>query len=162
MSANDIVIQFPDATPFSYQRIVASGGAATINAGEPTKQGTSGAVAIMVDGDGTTSQQFTGIAKSVSTDTASAAGIVQVWIPFPGIVYAARAKSATAADTAAEISALQGKRVVFDLTAGAWTIDTGAADATANGVSIIGGEYQTSKIWFIMRTAVSIFNNVTT
>ncbi len=163
MATGDFSIIFPDQEPFSVQRIVASGTAVSINAGEPTKQGSAGAVAICVDGDGTTSQLFTGIAKSASTDTAAAAGIVQVWIPFPGIVYQGNPKSATAANTAAKVAALQGKRVVFDLTGTAWTVDSAAADsASANGLMIVGGDPGSNKLWFIMRVGVSTFNNLTT
>lgn len=147
---------------FSASVVVASGGANTIHAGEPTKQTTVGEAAIMVDGDGSTSQKFTGIAKSESTDTVAAAGAVLLWLPLPGIIYSAKAKSATAADTQAEVNALFGKRVVFDLTASVWTIDTAAANAATNGVVIVGGEYQTNTVYFIMSPQVTMFDNPTT
>lgn len=141
----------------SQSRIVASGAAATIDRGTPTKQGTSGAVAIMVDGDGTTSQVFTGISKSISTDTVAANGQVYLVLPDPTLVYNGYAKTATAADTQAEIDALQGKRVVFDLTTGDWTVDTAAADNAANGVVIMGGDFKVQQIFFIVKTATSVY-----
>lgn len=135
--------------------LVASGAAATINPGTPTKFSSAGAVVPMVDGDGTTSQRFAGIAKTTSTDTAAAAGEVYTFIPLPGIMYAAKSKDLTATNTQAKIDALKGKRVVFDLTgtvgpglSGTWTVDTAAGDASTNGVVIIGGEYQTSTVYF--------------
>ncbi len=135
--------------------LVASGGVATIAAGTPTKGADAaaaspwtGAVIPMVDGDGAIGQRFTGIAKSDSTDTASAAGVVTLWLPLPGYVYSAKAKSAASADTAAEVTALFGKRVVLDLTTVFWTVDAAAADALINCVTIIGGDYQTSTLWF--------------
>lgn len=137
--------------------IVAAGGVSTIQAGTPTKGADAaaaswtGAVVPMVDGDGTTSQRFTGIAKSTSTDTASAAGVVTLWMPLPGYVYACKAKTASTVDTAAEINALFGKRVVFDLTSSLWSIDNAAADAVANCVVIIGGDYQTQTLYFTYR-----------
>lgn len=143
-------------------RIVASGTAASIATGTPTKESTSGAVAIMVDGDGTTSQKFSGIAKNISTETASVAGRVDVIIPFPGIIYSGFAKSAAAADTQAEIDALAGKRVVFDLTSTDWTIDTAAANAATNGIVIVGGDYRTSVIYFMVSPQVTSFDNPTT
>lgn len=97
-----------------------------------------GSVTIMVDGNGTTSQKFTGIAKSNSNETVSANGTVELWEPFPGIIYSGYAKASTGADTAAEIIALKGKRVVFDLTTGDWTVDAAAADAQVNCVTILG------------------------
>lgn len=134
---------------------VASGGVATIQPGTPTK-GTDAAAASpwlgvivpMVDGDGSTAQRFTGIAKNTSTDTASAAGLVTTINPFPGIIYKGFAKTAANADTAAEVLALQGKRVVLDLTTGDWTVDAAAADAVANSIVIMGGDYQTASLYF--------------
>lgn len=136
--------------------LVASGAAATINPGTPTKFSSAGAVVPMVDADGSTSQRFTGIAKTTSTDTAAAAGEVYTFIPLPGMIYEGKAKSAAAADTQAEIDALKGARLVFDLTGtvgpgltGTWTIDTAAGDGSNNCLTIIGGEYQTSTLYFI-------------
>jgi hypothetical protein len=133
--------------------LVAAGGVSTIAAGTPTKSAdattaATGAVVPMVDGDGTTSQNFTGIAKSTSTDTASAAGDVTLWLPLPGYVYACKAKTASTADTAAEVQALFRKRVVFDLTSSLWSVDAAAADAAANMVTIIGGDYLTQTLYF--------------
>lgn len=136
--------------------LVASGAAATINPGTPVKFNSAGAVIPMVDGDGTTSQRFAGIAKNTSTDTAAAAGVVTTFIPLPGIMYAAKALLTTGANTQAKIDALLAKRVVFDVTGtvgpgltGVWTIDTAAGDSATNCVVIIGGEYQTNTVYFM-------------
>ncbi len=86
----------------------------------------------------TTAYRFTGIAKGTSTETASVAGSVELWEPFPGIIYNGYAKTPSTADTAAEILALRGKRVVFDLTTSDWTVDAGAADAKVNCVVLLG------------------------
>lgn len=162
MARSDFKVIWPTQSPFAIRRIVAAGGAQTINAGEPTKEGSSGAVAIMVDGDGTTSQKFSGIAKSDSTDTASAAGEVYTYVPFPGMMYVGKAKTAANADTQAEIDALMGKRVVFDLTSTAWTVDTAAANAATNGVVILGGDYQKSTIYFAVSPQCTLLDNPTT
>ena len=137
--------------------LVTSGAVGTIATGTPTKSAdattaATGAVVPMVDGDGTTSQNFTGIAKNTSTDTASANGVVTLWLPLPGYVYACKAKTASTADTAAEVQALFRKRVVFDLTANVWSVDAAAADAAANMVTIIGGDYQTQTLWFTYKS----------
>lgn len=151
---NAIVILSETDPRFAIPNIlVTSGGVGTIAAGTPTKSAdattaATGAVVPMVDGDGTTSQNFTGIAKNTSTDTASANGAVTLWLPLPGYVYAAKAKTASTADTAAEVQALFRKRVVFDLTSSTWSVDAAAADAAANMVTIIGGDYQTQTLWF--------------
>lgn len=157
MARYNIKLRSPIEDQFSTTPIVAAGAVTTILAGEPTKAGTSGAVVPMVDGDGTTSQRFTGVAKSDSSDTVAAAGVVQTWLPLPGVIYSCKAKSAAAADTQAEIDALYYKRVVFDLTSGVWTIDTAAADSATNCVVITGGEYQTSTIFFAVSYSGTMF-----
>ncbi len=152
---------------FTKSWVVPSGGVTTIVAGSPTKTVDAaaaspylGTTAPMADGDGTTSQRFTGIAKSDSSDTASAAGTVQVFLPLPGLVYKGKAKSGTGADTQAEIDAFSGKRVVFDLASSTtWTIDAAAADAVVNCVVIIGGDYrsQTLNFWYASKGTVLDF-----
>lgn len=153
MAAGDITLRTSNPNPLAITRDVASGAVGTINPGEPTKTGSQIAStgfysAIMVDGDGTSSQEFTGIAKSVSTDTVAADGTVEEFLPVPGIIYEAKAKSSTAVDTPTEVLQLVGKRVPFDLTAGIWTVDTAAATATTNNVIIVGGDYQARTVFF--------------
>ncbi len=142
--------------------LVAAGAAATINPGTPTKFSSAGAIVPMTDGNGTTSERFTGIAKNTSTDTAAAAGEVQTIIPIPGIMYAAAAKVTTAANTQAKIDALLGAAVVLDVTGtvgpgltGVWTVDSAAGSSATNCVVIIGGEYQTNTLYFTYRDAGS-------
>lgn len=157
MAAGDFKVRTPLETVATINRLVASGGAATINNGEPTKQGTAGAVVIMVDGDGTTTQLFTGIAKTVSTDTASLAGSVETIIPLPGIEYSGVPKVSGSVNTIAKLQALQGKRVVFDLTGTTWSIDTAAGDASTNCVVIIGGDILSNQVHFIVSANGSLF-----
>lgn len=156
MARNDLKLHSPIESVFSSYPIVDAGTAASIKAGEPTKLGSSGYVGIMVDSDGTTGARFTGIAKSDSDETATVDGHVNVWLPLPGLVYSGLAKTSTNADTQAEIDALYGKRVIFDLTSSTWTIDTGASDAATNGIVIIGGDYHTSTIYFVVSVSVTI------
>lgn len=134
--------QTPSMATFA---IATLGVVGAIAAGTPTKGVDAaaaspwfGSVTIMVDGDGSTSQRFTGIAKGNSNETVSATGTVELYEPFAGIVYSGYAKTSSTADTTAEILALKGKRVVFDLTTGDWTLDTAATDAKANCVVLLG------------------------
>lgn len=152
---------------FSKTWVVPSGGVGTINAGVPCKASDAaaaspylGTTVTMVDGDGTTSQRFTGIAKSDSSDTAAAAGTVELWLPFPGIIYSGKAKTASTADTQAEVDALSGKRVVFDLTSTTWSIDAAAADAVVNNVVIISGDYRTQVLDFVYSSKGTILDFV--
>ena len=145
--------------------IVGGGTANSIAVGTPTKASDAvtsavwaGGVQIMVDADGTTAQRFTGIATSTSTDTASASGVVNLYLPYPGILYAAKAKTATAADTQAEVDGLFGKGVFFDLTTAVWTVDTAASAAQANCVMIVGGDPNTSTIYFNYKASGTFLN----
>lgn len=164
---NNIIILNETDPRFATQPvIVASGGVATIQAGTPTKGADAtaaswtGAVLPMVDADGTSSQRFTGIAKNTSTDTAATAGVVTLWLPLPGYVYAAKAKTAANADTAAEVNALFGKRVIFDLTSSFWSVDSAAADAAVNMVTIVGGDYQTQVLYFTYKTTGTMIGQI--
>lgn len=154
---NIIIVNEAEARFTLTPAIVASGGVATIQAGTPTKGADAagaawtGAVLPMIDGDGSTAQRFTGICKSTSTDTASVAGVVTNWLPLPGLVYATKSKVLTDTNTIAKVQALFGKRVVYDLTAGLWSVDASATDAVANCVVIIGGDYQTSTLYFVYK-----------
>lgn len=153
---NPISIKSQLDPAFSQKWNVAAGAIGTIAAGTPTKTTDAdganpylGTTIPMVDGDGSTTQRFTGIAKSDSTDTVAAAGLVYLWLPMPGLIYSAAAKTPALANTQALVDALRGKRVVFDLTNSVWSIDTAAADARANTVVITGGDYNTSTIYFV-------------
>lgn len=164
---NNIIILNEADYRFSLQPvIVASGGVSTIQAGTPTKGADAtaaswtGAVIPMVDGDGTTSQRFTGICKTTSNDTATVAGTTVVWLPLAGLVYACKAKTASTANTAALVSALFGKRVVFDLTSSLWSVDAAAADAAANMVTIVGGDYNTTTLYFTYKTTGTVIGQI--
>lgn len=145
--------------------IVNAGSANSIAAGTPTKMVDAvasatwtGAVAIMVDGDGTTDQRFSGIAYSTSTDTASTAGTVDLVIPYPGLLYAAKAKTTSTFDTQAEVDANFGKGVFFDLTSSTWTVDVAASAAQKNCVMIVGGDYRTNTVYFNYKASGSVIN----
>ncbi len=166
MARGDISIFKGRDQLFSVVASVASGTSASISAGEPTTPAgatasVTGIVALSADASPTvvgtaTNVHFAGLAKGDSTETASAAGNVTLWFPMPGIVYAAKAKDSTAVDTAAEIIALLNKRILLDLTAAKWTVDTAATDSTSNGVIIVGGEPANNLVYFAISTNVTV------
>lgn len=153
---------------FSVTASVASGTVSSIQPGVPTTPAgatgsVTGVVAVSADASPTTvgtatNVHFAGLAKSESTETASAAGVVTLWAPMPGILYAGKAKSAAAVDTQAEIIALLNKRVVLDLTTSVWTVDTAATDAITNGVIIMGGDPQANLVYFAIAQNVTVFS----
>lgn len=156
-----------ESTSFETTYIVASGTTGSIARGVPaycvTADGSvAGVASVGADGAGVvTAQRFVGLGKSLSTETASVAGIVTTFAPVPGMVYRGFAKSAAAADTQAEINALMGKKVIFDLTSTDWTVDTAATDALVNCVVICGGIPQTSEILFVYSPKGTIFDTST-
>jgi hypothetical protein len=158
MTRGDFKIITPMTDVFSKPFIVDSGTTKQLEAGEPSKGDDAataspwtGEVSVMADGEGDTSQRFTGIAKSDSSETTAVAGEVVTYLPLPGIIYSGKAKTASTANTAALVNALRGKRVVFDLTSSAWTVDAAAADAQANCVVIVDGDFNTSVLHFMYR-----------
>ncbi len=72
-----------------------------------------------------------GIAATNSTQTSTADGFVYVFEALPGAVWLCAAKSSTAIDTQSEYDALVNDPVLFDLTSGVYTVDTGATASTS-------------------------------
>jgi hypothetical protein len=171
MARFDIKVRTPICPMFTIDWIVAAGAVSTIYAGEPSIKGeatgtSTGAVLPAADGDPltTSTHQFSGVAKNDSTDTAAAAGAVTTWMPLPGLVYEAKAKTSSTADTAAEVNALKDKRVILDCTTPgshtAWTVDAAATDANTNAVVILGGDYRTSTVFFMVAPTGTFFTTI--
>lgn len=132
---------------------VASGAAATIGPGEPVVRSTNYG-ALISDGMLTTATDYAiGIAATESTDTASAAGTVDVVLVGPGSKIRGKAKTSTTLDTAAELLGAMFDCVPFDVTSSVITLDVAAASGTivTYGNVIVGGDY-------INYTADCIFN----
>ena len=107
--------------------LVKAGAAASIKAGEPVIENTSGDVEYVkaAGANITTSDTFVGIAASTSTDTASADGYVDVALPSANTVLKGLAK--TKANLA---SSMRLTKVVIDYTSPNYTIDE---STTTNG-----------------------------
>lgn len=151
MSAGDIRIQDlggKDAP--AVRKFPTKAGETTINPGEPVKISNGNAYMIAcVDGDPTMYGDYVvGIAAKVSSHTASADGYVDVYLDTPGMVYAAKPKTAASCNTQAKIDALINKRVPLDLTTSKYTVETTASDASTNGVLIVGGNPDTDEAYF--------------
>jgi hypothetical protein len=110
-----------------------------------------------VDGDHTigTDTAIIGLVAKDSTHTATADGVVEVYLPLPGIVYEGYATTAANVDTQAEIDALCGDRVTIDVSAvtsaGNWTVDEDAGESQTNAFQIVGGDPEKKTIYFITR-----------
>jgi hypothetical protein len=137
--------------------------ATAIYAGEPVKLKVTGAagpyVIPLADAEpvaGTTST-FIGIAATDSTHTASADGSIEVYMPLPGVVYECLATTASTADTEAEILALAGKQVKFDLISSEYTVNAAEATALTAGLIIVGGDPLKSSLKFVVLNRCTIF-----
>ena len=93
-----------------------------------------GAATNLPDASSTTTELLDGIAMTTSTNTSSDAGEVWVQPIMPGVIYKMKPNVAATWNTQAEYDALVGYRVLWDLTAGVYTIL--AADSTNNGLVV--------------------------
>jgi len=158
MAINDIKVQDVGglaSLPTTTHLVSAS--ATIIYPGEPVKltaqsSGAATACVKLADGDGVigTTTQILGIAAGQSTNTASVDGTVEVFRPIQSTIFRAKAKSSTAANTAAKITALLGAMCLIDLTSSVFTIDT-AVTANTSGFQIVGGDPNTNEVFFQIR-----------
>ena len=135
--------------------VVAAGTPVTIKAGEPAKQNATADenVILLVDADLTiaTDQPMSGIAAVDSTETASAAGYSDQYVPLPDIKWEIKGKAAAALDTQSEIDAFIGTLLLIDLTSSVFTMDTAAGTVATAAFLIVGGDPNRSTVWFRIR-----------
>ncbi len=162
MSRNDITLATPERHGVVRRHQVASGSAASIKAGEPVIKTLGAAtVALAATNQPTVATDFfVGIAASDSTDTASAAGTVDVveidprdeWLISPKV---AATYGVGATPVQATYNALVGDRNLLDLTSSAWTIL--ASDGSTYGCVIRDSDVRLvpGKVRFAFRAGVS-------
>lgn len=111
---------------------VASGAAASINAGEPVQKlaGAAGVTPLLTNSP-TATNRIVGVSTSVSTDTVAASGLVTVIPANDSNIWMIAPKVAATWNTQAKYNALVGARVLIDLTTGVYTIL--AVDGAGNG-----------------------------
>ncbi len=169
MSTGDIYVKDPgglNSIPVQRWQVrgTTAGGTAgyAINPGEPVKVAAAGSIYALAitDGEGVigTSVSEIGLATKAFA-IAAADGFVDVQLFMPNVVYAGHAKSSTAANTTAKILALQGKRVIWDLTSGVYTVDTAAADNANNALLIVGGDPTSNTVYFLIRSNITLVGN---
>lgn len=137
-------------------------GATAIRMGEPVKLKAAASAYIIPLADaepvvGTTTS-VVGIAAGDSNHTASADGLIEVYMPLGGVIYRARAQTFAAIDTQAELDARLNDKVVFDLTSTQYTVDTEVIAAAASGLVIVGGSITAGTIDFTIRPAATDLN----
>jgi hypothetical protein len=140
------------------RRFVTKAGLTAINAGEPvmapTHLGQASSpyyvVALTDNKPIIGTDYFVGVAAAAGTHTSTADGYVDVYLDLPGIIWKAKAKTSTLADTQAEIDSSMMYLVTLDLTGTTYTLDTGSV-ANTNGLMVVGGDPSTSEIFFVTR-----------
>jgi hypothetical protein len=156
MAANDVKIK-SSVAPLPTWEWQVDASATLIYPGEPVKLSSSGSPFVIKLADnepviGTTTQ-VVGIAASTSTNDSSNAGTVKVYIPVPGTIYSCKATTVANVNTASELNALVGDRVLFDLVGTTFTVDENASDTATSGIQIVGGNPDTQEIYFIIRSS---------
>lgn len=140
MAVGDFTILEQNSTNGRGSRLclVAAGAASTIiNPGEPVARAL-GAAVVTQPATGTpvvATNFFVGIAQTTSTQTAAAAGTVDVLPLSNGTTFLVSPLVPASWDTQAEYDALVGDRVVLDLTAGVYTVVAG--DGATNGLVVM-------------------------
>lgn len=139
MAARDIVSLYePAFGSIGTRTFAVAASATTIKPGEPVTHVLGAAAVVPMATNmpvvANAAGYVVGIAASTSTNTASAAGTVDVILTVPGQVWLAHPNSTAAWDTQAEYDLLVGDRVLFDLTSGSYTIL--AADGSTYGCVI--------------------------
>jgi len=163
MSLGDISIISPGGQHFvPSMRFRTEANTTVANPGEPVGVGGTGTnyVAVLADAKPIISDaNFAGIAASLSTQTASADGVVDVLLPVLGVVYACKAKTASTFDTDAEILAVLNDNVYLDLTSGVYTVDVANASAGGTGTfRIVGGDAASATVYMVAHMSGSIFS----
>lgn len=117
--------------------------ATAINAGEPVVRALGDTTVTRLYGASTTgtaspvvgTDYVVGIAQTAGTQTASAAGTVDVIPLSSGITWLVAPKTAASWDTQAEYDALVGKRILIDLASSTYTVL--ATDSANNGLIVM-------------------------
>jgi len=134
--------------------------ATAINPGEPVKVGGTGSnyVVPLATGDPEIGTDiFVGIAQKASTQTASADGTVEVFVPAVDTVLECAAETAGNVDTDAKLLAIENDCVTFDLASSTYTIDENEGDDdNVHGLRILGGDIDKGRLYVAVKNEVTL------
>ncbi len=138
-------------------RYAVAASATLIYAGEPVNKEL-GAAAVDPPATNTpvvATDYWAGIAATTSTNTASVAGVVDVFVLQHGMTYLCAPLTAATWDTQTEYDALVGDRVLVDLTTGVYKIT--ASDGATNGLVVMPLDIKKfpGKVRFAIRDGVN-------
>jgi len=110
-----------------------------------------------------TAAPILGVSANDGTETSTANGVVDVYIPLPGVIFAGKATTAANFDTQSEINALVGDQVTIDVsttgTVDTQTIDEDDGTSLTSPLVIIGGDPNTTTVHFLIRTNATVLGN---
>ncbi len=160
MALGDIVVYGSTSVGSpSSEKFAVAASATLINAGEPVSIALGNSSGNVVTPSATNlpvvgTDFWAGIAASTSTNTAGAAGTVDVFVLQKGVTYTVAPKVAATWDTQTEYDALVGARVLIDLTTGVYTIL--ASDGSTHGLVVMPLDIKKypGKVRFAIRQAV--------
>lgn len=139
-----------------------SGQTEVIQPGNPVVQDNANYVEIVPDGDPiNTDGAFVGIAKSVSDETTSAEGTVDVELVIPNYTIL-RGKATTAANlaTAAARQGILFDAITFDNASNVITIDENEGDdPNVHGLVVVDADYIKATIDVVVKPLASVFGN---
>jgi len=166
MATNDVkIVDVAGANVTPVRKFRTEAGEADILVGEPVKIGGTGNnyVIPLAKGDpeiGT--DRMVGIAASDSNHTASADGIVEVYIPIPGMtVMRADAHTAANIDSDAKLLALLNDSVTFDLTSTTYTVNENEGDdPDVHGLMLVDGNIDEGTLDFVLKAGASISGEI--
>ena len=102
-----------------------------------------------------TATAIIGVAAGAGTQTASADGFIDVFMPLSGVIYEGFASTAANIDTLSELNALLGDRVPQEVSAttdaGNWTIDENGTEGQTNPFLLVGGDHTVQTLKFMIR-----------
>lgn len=94
-----------------------------------------------------------GIAKSQSTETTTADGEVEVYLPLPGVIWACKAHTSTNLADGIRLDC-----VTFDLTGTTYTINEDeGSDENVHGLRIMDYDAKTGEVYFTIKNEVTLF-----
>lgn len=102
-----------------------------------------------------------GIAASQSTETTTADGTVNVYLPLPGVVYRCKATTASNINTAAKLLGVTFDCVTFDLSTTTFTVDENeTSDENVHGLRIVGGNISQGTVDFTINPRCTILGDL--
>jgi hypothetical protein len=158
MARNDVTLYLPGESYVPSIPMRTQAAATDILVGEPVKISGNYVVPLGNGQPIIATDVVAGVAASDSNHTASADGIMQVYLPSDSAVWACQATTPANMDTIAELTGILNDAVTFDLTGSTYTVDENEGDGATHGLRIVGGDISTGTVYFVFRQSGTMLN----